>query len=338
MRDKAMDAARGLAVAGMIFMHLVPLDDLAAPAHLALEGTAAALFFVIVGMSWAIQADRCATPRDLLRLVIRRSLTLLFLGLLVHTLVWPTEVLVPFAIMLAPAVWIRSKGQSAIIAGIAGLLVIVLLGASAFSTYSETDWLEDGSHLADSTVGWVTLRYIFIDGNHPLIPWLAFPLLGMLLRRIGISQMRSWFVVGMLLAFTMLLLTIATERNAESLGETAKYISTAWVPTTVPFMLMKAGFAIAVIAGLKLWSKLPNALNPVACVGRASMTHYIAHICLVFAPLRLFYPEENWSLHVGLLAFAGYLVLALPLSSWWFLRHKRGPLEQVIARASGIST
>ena len=339
-RDPSMDAARGLAVAGMIFMHLVPLDGIATWLELMIEGTAAALFFVLVGMSWAIQADRTSSPTGLRQFALRRTVALLILGLMLHVFLWPTEVLIPFGIMLAPALWVRSKGPVALTIGIVALLTIVLLGANSFSTYAEADWLENGSHLADTKVGWITLRYLLFDGNYPLIPWMVFPCLGMLLfsGQESIGRLKASLVIGLGIGCAMGLLTFWTDSHAENLGPAAIFVATSWVPTTLPFVLMKGGMAVSVVAGLSLWHRaggLPKALARMTFVGRASLTHYLAHICLVFVPLRLLYPGEDWPLWVGLGSTIAYLVLGIPLSIWWFKRHKRGPLEQIVSRFSG---
>lgn len=340
-RNSAMDTARGIAVIGMIILHLVPLDGLGTAVSELMAGTFAALFFILAGMSWAIQADRVGSIQGSYRWVMRRSLALLVLGLLLHGFVWSTEVLTPFAIMQAPVLWIRSKGRRAMVVAIFALLAAVLVGAVAFAGYAQTDWKADGSHYADSTFGWVTLRYLLIDGNYPVIPWLAFPLLGLLFVRGGEvlqGRMRLWLGVGSTLGASLWLLTNWTADHADRLGEAAKYVSTTWVPTTVPFMLLKGSVAVAVIAGLAVWHQgtvLPRVCHVVACVGRASLTHYLAHICLVFAPLRLFYPGEDWPLSVGLAASLLYCAVAIPLSALWFRSHKRGPLEQLLAWISG---
>ena len=67
------------------------------------------------------------------------------------------------------------------------------------------------------------------------------------------------------------------------------------------------------------------------------MTHYLLHICLVFTLLRRFYPDEDWPVSTGLLAFSAYVMAALPATSWWFSHFARGPVEALLALASGKS-
>ncbi len=331
-RNGSMDTARGIAVAGMIVAHFVPLDGLGTAGAKLIDGTPAALFFVLIGMAWAIQADR---KPDSWRLVIRRSLALLVLGLLLHRLVWPTEVLVPYAVMLGPALLIRRGGRWALFSVIAGLMVLSVVGAGYFAQFSKVDWSEDGSsYLADSSFGWQTLRYLLFNGNYPVIPWLAFPLIGMLFVRDGkvlAQYMGRIFGLAVSLSAVMAGVTFWTESHG--LGSSI-YWSTTWVPTTLPFMLLKTGFVLAIMAGLSYWQVCWRWVAP---VGRASLTHYLAHICLVFVVLRHFFPEEDWPARIGLMAAGAYWVVAVPLSVWWFRSHKRGPVEGVLAWASGTN-
>jgi len=343
-----MDLARGLAVAGMIVVHLVPTDGLTSrygPAAKAitigLEGTSAALFFILIGIAWSIQADRARSNRHLIWYTARRSLALLVIGVVMHRLVWSTEVLSPFAVMMAPSLVIRRLGRRAMIVTVVMLLAAAPIFASIFGSVFENDWLENGSHLADTTIGWVTLRYLLFDGNYPVIPWLVFPILGIILMengRLSARRMRLWFVSSIAVGIATWMLTVWTESSSDRMGEVAKYLYSTWIPTSVPFMVLHGGLATSVISGIFLWESrggLSGFGSVLACVGRASLTHYLAHILLIIVALRTIYPGEDWPLLVGVAGALLYLAAAAPVSMLWFRFHKRGPLEELLARASG---
>jgi uncharacterized membrane protein YeiB len=82
---------------------------------------------------------------------------------------------------------------------------------------------------------------------------------------------------------------------------------------------------------------LPGWLRPVAAVGRMSLSHYLGHVLLVFAPLRHWWPDEDWGMAVGVAAALGYALFALASSVWWFRARTRGPLEAWLGRISGPS-
>ena len=342
-----LDVARGLAVVGMIYMHLVPAEETASgiasiTTTLApfLEGKAAALFCVLAGVAWEVQARRAAASPHSRWYVPRRALALLSAGVALHVLAWPTEILVPLSLMMVLALALRRMGERAVLLA-AVLLVLLAPAVPAFlGHYIESDWAEDGSHLADSQLGWATVRALLFDGSYPLLPWLAFPLAGMLLasRWKDPQSNKRWFgsAIGAFLLSQVLVLWASA--NADAMGGAAEYFSSTWVPTSALFVLISGSFALAVISGLAWYERScrPGLVaSLLALVGRASLTHYLLHICLVFVPLRAALGHEEWSVQVGLCAFAGYLAFAVPLTHLWFRRFRRGPAESVWAAASG---
>ena len=346
-----LDLARGLAVIGMFWVHFVPMEprgawpeQAAAAVSRALEGTPAALFFILAGMAWGLQAERSELAPRYPLYVARRALTLLLMGLALHRLAWSTEVLVPMGLALPACAAIRRGGPRALRAAL--LLVLIATPLLAWRIPTQ-DWNEDGSHAADRSTGWVTVRYLVLNGNYPLIPFLAFPLLGMVMvSRRGRPEASGSRppAAGPALRATVGLATVAALARLAPLlaptsgaaGGLAPYLACTWTPITLPFV-----FAVGSTALLTL--KAAGRLRPVrlapsiTLIGRASLTHYLGHILLVFVPLRLAFPAEDWPARIGLAAFAGYAAAALPLTALWFRRFQRGPVEELLARASGRS-
>ena len=346
-RHLALDVARGLAVFGMIYVHLVPTEGALVPlGRLAtafarfLEGRSAALFCILAGMSWAIQAARAESSGRFGRYVARRALALAAAGALFH-LVWPTEILLPLALMMVLALMIGRGGARAVATAAALLVAAAPIAATVFHGYFTSDWLADGSHLADHSLGLATLRFYFVDGNYPIVPWLVFPLVGMTMLagdRPRVERARGWFWLALALVAGMQVWSGWTRAHGEELGALAPYASSTWVPTTIPFLLLTGGSAITVLSGLIWWHAergLPFLARPVALLGRSSLTHYVVHVCAVIVPLRLVWPDEEWPVRVGAWAFLGYVAIALPLTELWFRRFSHGPLEGLWAMASG---
>ena len=76
-------------------------------------GLLAALFAVLAGMTWALQAEhRYDDPRRLWSFAVRRTVAMAVAGAVFWQYVWPTEILLPFAWMLPCVVslWSRRKG------------------------------------------------------------------------------------------------------------------------------------------------------------------------------------------------------------------------------------
>ncbi|MFI5278978.1 MAG: heparan-alpha-glucosaminide N-acetyltransferase domain-containing protein [Gemmatimonadales bacterium] len=347
-RYVALDLARGLAVVGMIYMHLVPTEGSASFAGHAwtaaarlLEGKSAALFCLLAGMAWQIQAERSSGSPYYRGYVLRRALALALAGAVFHALVWPTEILLPLALMMVLALWVRRAGPRATAALAVLLVAFAPLVPALLNGRIAADWGPDGTPLADSAPGWATVRYFLLDGSYPVVPWMAFPLVGMLMLGGGLPQLaraRRWFWIALAVAIPAQIWVRWAGGHEDSLGELAPFLLGTWVPTSVPFVLVAGGTAAAVVAGL-VWlyraRKLLTFVLPLAMFGRASLTHYILHICVVIVPLRLAWPEEDWPIRVGALAFAAYVAVALPLTVLWFRGRSHGPLEGAWATVSG---
>ena len=185
------------------------------------------------------------------------------------------------------------------------------------------------------------LRYFVFDGSYPLLPWLCFPLLGAsMVAGMHTDRARDarWVALGLPMALLVQQISAWAVANEEAIGAAAPLLQVTWPPTSLPFVLQNASWAIVVIGGLSWWRAvrgLPRILAPLALLGRASLTNYVMHILLVFAPMRIWWPDEGWSLEVGMAAALGYVVFAMLASALWFRRFRRGPLEAALARISG---
>jgi uncharacterized membrane protein YeiB len=106
-------------------------------------------------------------------------------------------------------------------------------------------------------------------------------------------------------------------------------------------MLTTGSWAIAILSGASWhYESIPpnSAMAPVrwlGLLGRSSLTHYLLHLCVVYVPLKVLLGHEEWSVTIGLWAFASYVSMAVPLSVLWFRRYHRGPAEAAWAILSG---
>src|SRR5262249_36728418 len=273
-RHTSLDIARGLAVVGMIYMHLVPTEGAVSTAGRTwtgfaelLAGKSAALFCILAGTAWIIQAQRAQDSPLFPRYVVRRVLALALAGALFH-LVWPTEILIPLALMMALALAARRAGSRVVAAALVLLLAAAPLVPALRNGQIAADWNPDGTHLMDTRPGWATVRAYLADGSYPIVPWLAFPLLGGLMPQPGLPEAGRagrWAVIALLVAVPAQLWALWAGAHEESLGTFAPYVTATWVPTSIVFMLVAGGTATAVIAGLVAWDAgggLPRPLLP----------------------------------------------------------------------------
>ena len=186
-RFDVFDLVRGFAILGMLGSHLVgtqgganALERGVTGVLATIEPTVGAIFCVLAGVSWRIQAERTGVTSSFRRYFAVRALALGAFGVAFHVLFWKTEILVPFALMMALSLLLLGAGPRATAIALLMFVAVTPLVERLVAPYAATDWLENGAHASDGTVGWVTLRYLLVDGNYPLISWMAFPLVGML--------------------------------------------------------------------------------------------------------------------------------------------------------------
>jgi uncharacterized membrane protein YeiB len=344
-RFDVLDLVRGLAILAMLGSHLVGTEGGATALErgvtgvlAAIEPTAGALFCVLAGISWSIQADRIGVTPSFRRYLAGRALTLGMFGLVFHMLFWKTEILVPFALMMALSLVVLGAGARATAIALLLFLAVTPVVGYLVAPYAAADWLESGLHVADGTVGWVTLRYLFVDGNYPLISWMAFPLMGILFWQTARDRTRTtvWLVASLGVAVVAYAIAAYTA-PAEGAEAVRRWIARGWTPTSATFLLTAGGGALVVISALlSRWgtAPLPRVLQPLVLLGRASLSHYVLHIAIAYSVLRFWYPDEDWLPRTGLWALLAYLGVAVPLTVFWFRHHTHGPFEALLARSS----
>jgi uncharacterized membrane protein YeiB len=302
------------------------------------------LFVLLAGMAWS-QAGLVDAGGERLHLrpafVWRRAFALAAIGLPLWQWLWPNDVLTPMAMMLVLSSWLLARGRLFVTVVVAAMTAAAPVLVTLAQPIVQADWLDDGTHRANHEVGLATLRWYTFDGTYPLLPWLVLPLLGALLAiggRGDASRWRRWIWCSLPLPAIAYGLDAFAHAYADELGDVAAPLYIEWQPTSVPFLLRNGGLAVATVAFLLWWQLrrgLPRWTAPFALIGRASLTHYLLHIALVYEPMRHEWPNEDWGVAVGLQAALGYAVLAWPLSWLWFRWARRGPIEALLARLAG---
>ena len=318
-RIAALDAARGIAIIMMAYVHMVPSDGpgFAPLITKALEGKAAVLFFILAGMTWArMSSDKPAA-------IYRRAALYCVIGILMHTTIWNTEVLMPLGICLALFQLVRDKqriGDLIAALGVVATLVapLILNGDTAIDVIEQpSELLTHGGFLRAAML-------ILFTGSYPIVPWWSLVWFG---GRVGQRALANPLSIGVLGAVGAILGFGITRFSGVFPGALRPLTDTIWNPTTLPFVLQCGGCALVIIA---LSSILARYLNGIANLGRLSLTHYIGHIVIICIPLYASYPDWNWPAEVGLLAFGCWAVGALLVSHFWLLRMRRGPLELLV--------
>ena len=338
-RLPGLDLARYLALAGMVLVNFrlamaVPAEGgglLSRWFHL-LEGKASATFVTLAGLGLALATQRQGAWAASVQ-TWRRAAVLALLGLLNLTL-FPADILHYYAVYFALAVlWLRAS-TPALLASIA-LLAALSFWALLRWDYSQ-GWNWQTLEYSDLWQWRGGLRNLLFNGFHPLLPWLGFFLLGMLLARLPLAQpsmQRRLLALGaLLLAAGQALQYLARDSAWQP------WLSTQPMPPGPAYVLTGMGAACAAIAAcLWLVRAHPGAWSrPFASAGRMTLTLYVAHILLGMGTLEAMgWLDGSAGLGQVLLSALLFLLLATLAAALWSRRFARGPLEAVMRRVAG---
>ena len=279
------------------------------------------LFFILAGMTWArMSSDKPAA-------IYRRAALYCAIGILMHTTIWNTEVLLPLGLCLALYQVVRGKpriGDTLAMLGIAATLFVPLM----FNVDTAIDVFEQPGELLKPGGVLRAATFVLFTSSYPIVPWWSLVWFGIRLSRMEAMFARPFSLVAVGCG-TAAIGGLGVLLAGVVPAALRPIFTVTWTPTTLPFLIQCSGAALIII-GLVGWrERLFSFLMP---LGRMSLTHYIGHILCVCIPLYRIYPDWNWPVGVGLSAFAIWLVGALLLSHFWMKRFSRGPLEMAITR------
>lgn len=331
-RVRGLDAARGLALVGMVVAHLDTRIDfdpgvVVSWRHVG-DGRAAVLFVVVAGFSLAL-ASGGTTPHtgrraadDRLAVFVRAA-ALAGIGAVLTALGTPVAViLASYALFFVLALPLLHQRPAVLLSvgittAVLGPLLIGLLDREV------------------PTLGMNPVGSLLVGFPYPALQWTGFLLVGLGLGRVRWRDADLLVMALAGLAAGALLHRLMTRIRDDLLleGRLDGVVVQAFVSEHRAENPLEAASALAiavgVLAGLILLTpRVGRLLHPLEAAGRMALTLYVAHVVAYWAAIR-----SDASLATGSGALAGWtLVVALVFASLWFLRFNRGPLEGLLHR------
>lgn len=351
-----LDIARAFAIVGMVIVNfkVTMSAESDGPQWLrsfaaAFDGRAAATFVVLAGIGASLGSRRQrdsalpAEKRAAQWTLAKRALFLFAIGWAFYP-IWPADILHYYGIYLAIGAAVLFASSERLLALAVAVIVASFVFIITFDPFANWD-LDDYSYRGIDTVeGFI--RNLFLDGFHPVLPWVAFYLFGMWLGRTDLRD-SAW---RRLLVIRAAIIVVATEVAAWIvLGPKGSDLSElddeSWrwlfsvepIPPLPLYLAAGAGTAVLVIVG-SIWIGdhfSQRLTEPLVSTGQLALTIYVAHVLIGMGTLeamgRLEDQTLGWAVLTGL-AFSGAAVVA----SWvWRRRFARGPLEAVMRRIAG---
>ncbi len=336
------DVVRALALVGVVVMnyhgYLIirgaergdsALDRFFDPWTGPLSTRFAATFVLVAGVGVTLltrSATGAEAIADMRWRLVRRGLFLYVLGQLLDE-IWRGTIILYYGMMFAVAALLftlRTRWLVAIGAG------------SALAGWWINIWLfwqrEDG----ESTV-WLTSpdadsvrRYVFevfVNGTHPLLPWLAFFCAGIVLGRHLDADRLVPLLVG---AGTVLFAaaSIVSELGTTPFRETL--LSTDPFSRSLAYTVSALGTALVAYGAVSWLAERRGAwLEPFRRAGQMSLTTYVAHILVFNLLVDWMDLVEPGGLGTALAFAAAFWVVAIVGADAWHRHFGRGPAERV---------
>ncbi len=343
------DLARAFAIFGMVVVNfkIVMGAEQDGPTWLLnlvglLDGRAAATFVVLAGVGLSLLSQKARMLDDYCRLaekrkmLLKRALFLFVVGLL-YTPIWPADILHFYGVYIAVAAFLltASARQLWTYSGVLVLAFVVMLFALNYDHGWDWNTLEyDGFW---TPLG--MLRHLFFNVFHPVLPWLAFLLVGMVIGRqdMGDSAVRRqvfvWGAGIALLAEGVSWFLVHFLSSGASLADKEAIVAvfgTKPMPPMPLYMAAGAGTACAVIAAsIAFCQRYQDAvwLRPFVATGQLALTLYVAHVVVGMGTLDALGLMEDHTLPFALMASVVFCAAGVVFAYLWRSRFKRGPLE-----------
>ncbi|NMH88246.1 DUF418 domain-containing protein [Flavivirga algicola] len=350
-RIQGYDVARALAVFIMIIVHfnLVLANTNNTESILAsllnmIQGKGAALFVVIAGAGISLMIKNNLLFNDKIRLkekqvlLFKRAAFLFVFGLM-FTLVWPADILHSYGCYILIGAIAMTRQSVYLWIGIL-LLIFSYPFILEFVDYEKGwNWLNVEYTDLWSLNGF--MRNFFINGFNPVVPWVAFILVGIWLGR---QNMHSKYIRNTILGVSttvFVLIQMVSKRLVEASqnfihltsGEALSLFGTEPMPPLPLFMISGISWAFMIIT-LCIWGtdklKHTSICNFFVKTGQMAFTHYISHVVIGLIICIIIFGENNltqW--HAVILALI-YCSICMVFSVLWGKKYKKGPMSMFI--------
>jgi uncharacterized membrane protein YeiB len=319
-----VDAARGVALLGMFAAHTIGIGT-----EQFFDGRSAILFATVAGVSLGLITGGAEPPspgaRGIPRVVVLvRACVLVLLGLLLTALVRPPIAVIldfyGFAFVLLLGVLFSSRALLVFLAA-----AVALLGPPIVTAVTTDTTLDDVPAPLEVFANWLFF------GPYPVVVWLAFLLIGLVLARSDLHRRRTALVAFLggaaaaLVGYGSALVIPGTDISAHS-GTTAEVLGSGGVAVAIVGALSLLDSATGI--GERVARVLRMMLAPIAAAGAMALTLYTAHAIVLAIVQQTAEVPQRWQVPAWLfVVLAGAALVIAPL---WQRFVGPGPLERAL--------
>lgn len=355
-RISGLDIARAFAILGMVLVNFkvsMGAEDTGPEwLHMSVaifDGRAAALFVVLAGIGASLASKKARESGEPLARraakikLAKRALFLFVLGWLFFP-IWPADILHFYGAYLA---------IGAVLLFVSGRSLWILIAAAMLTSLTFLITFDPLANWNLETLAYTGLgtpegflRNLFLDGFHPVFPWIAFYLFGMWLGRTDLKniawrkKLAIWAGVLVLLSEGLAWLGLGARGSDHSqfaVDSPRFLLSTDPLPPFPLYILAGSATAVLIIL-ISIWlgEKLSSRITePLVSTGQLAMTIYVLHVLVGMGILDAFGLLANQSLGWAVITSSVFSVLAIAFSYLWRRRFSKGPLEALMHRIIG---
>lgn len=312
------------------------LEELFDPWDGPLSTRFAATFVLVAGIGVTLLTRRAVgDPTRVTEMrwrLVRRGVLLYVVGLPLDE-IWPGTIIGYYGTMFVVAAaiftwrsrWIITVGAIAAIAGTG----IRLWQFDRNRKGDSTEWL---SRPGDGSIRRYVLD-VFVNGTHPLLPWMAFLCAGIVLGRMLMTTRWRSATIGtgmVLVASTSILASLPVT------GITAIACSLDPFDRSIVYVASALGTALVAYATIDwIAERFPTPTDPLRRAGQLTLSLYLAHIVVFKLLVDWLGWIEPGGVGTALVFAAGFWVAAVVTGTLWQRHFGRGPAEYVYRAFGG---
>lgn len=305
------------------------------------DGRAAPLFCVLLGVGAGLLVAR-GTPD---RILVRRGVGLLALGLVVWPLVGRVYLILPqYGVLLAVVPLLRRLSNRALLAGAA----VAFLVPSAVAAVMDGHRLRAGvqpTSYGDLIDVADLARALLWTGAYPLVGWVGFVLVGLWLARQRLGERTvqlQLLAAGVAVAVLQPVLAWAAtglggDGEQAGAGGIATFFDGSAHSNRTAWYVLGTATAMAVLAASLLVASGPTLgwRRPLVCLGQLALTAYLVHLLLGRQLVWDWNDRSTPSLPVQMGVVVVVLVGFAAVATIWRVRFRRGPVEGLLRAVTG---
>lgn len=348
-----IDVARAISIIGMIIVNF----KLAIGEHGTqwmqnfagfFDGKASATFVTLAGVGIALMTNSAIKNQDYEKLriikfqIVKRTIFLFVLGLS-YFMIWPADILHYYAIyMLIILLFLKSSDKILLTITI---FIILLYPVLLLVFNYESGW---NFETLEYTGFWTIsgfFRNLFLNGFHPVFPWLAFMFLGLWFGKQNLNDdkfLKKTLTFSLILFLIMHIVSFVSieiisndhQLTKENLNQ---ILGLEPMPPLPIYMITGCSFALIIITSCILISrKYENnfIVQSIHKTGQLALTFYLAHVIIGMGIIEEINPEKMGKYPIDFtLPYALFFgVLCVIFAIIWKKYKKAGPLEWVMRK------